>query len=96
MMKTSIVKALALLPLLTVMSACSVMGTDYRMVYDNTEVNISGLNKGTACLEKGSFSGWVGDATIGAAAKAGGISYVKYVEHVSIGGNTSCVNVYGK
>ncbi len=94
-MKKNLITKLALLPMAFAVSACAINATDYRMTYDNTNADLSSLKQGKSCLINSSFSGWSGDATIGTAAKQGGISNVKYVEHIT-GDNSACIVVYGK
>lgn len=85
---------LALVFLAFTATACSTMSTDYRMTYDQTGSDLSNLKQGTACITQEFLQGQVGDATIGAAAKAGGISKVKYIEHLGHD-DSRCVVVYG-
>lgn len=74
---------------------CTTKITDYQMVYDNTNLNLSELKRGQSCQTKSSFSGWTGDATVGAAAKNGSIKFVKHVSH-EYTSNSACTIVYGK
>jgi len=73
---------------------CATKVTDYKMVYDNTNLNLSKLKRGQACQTKGSFTGWTGDATVGAAAKNGNIQFVKHVSH-EYSSQSACTIVYG-
>ena len=96
-MKLNTIAKLALLPLVFTISACAIHATDYRMTYDNTTANFSHLKQGQSCMSKGRFTGWNGDATISAAAKAGNIKKVHYVKEVFDGNaDTICTVVYGK
>ncbi|MDH5545286.1 MAG: TRL-like family protein [Gammaproteobacteria bacterium] len=76
------------------LSGCALKVTDYRMVYDSTGAELSSMKSGKACLEKGSFTGWTGNASIAEAAKNGGIRTVKLVSH-ELTSKTDCVIVHG-